>query len=46
MEYRIYARKNNPLTCKRRNLGTFKTMDKTNNHDQQIELILNLNNNS
>jgi hypothetical protein len=36
-EYRIYAIKINPVTNKRRNLGTFKTLDEAKNHERQIE---------
>ena len=36
-EYRIYSVKVNPKTNKRRNLGTFKTVDEAKNHERQIE---------
>lgn len=36
-EYRIYSIKINPITNKRRNLGTFKTLDAAKNHERQIE---------
>jgi len=36
-EYRIYSLKLNPKTKKRRNLGTFNTLDEAKNHERQIE---------
>jgi hypothetical protein len=36
-EYRIYSRKINPKTKKRRNLGTFKTIDAAKKHEQEIQ---------
>ncbi len=41
-EYRIYSIKINPKTNKRRNLGTFKTLDEAKNHEQQIEYFKTL----
>ena len=35
-EYRIYSLKLNPITNKRRNLGTFKTLNEAKNHERQI----------
>jgi hypothetical protein len=32
-EYRLYSRKKNPKTGKRRNLGTFRTLEKAKAHD-------------
>jgi hypothetical protein len=43
-EYRIYSIKINPKTNKRRNLGTFKTLDEAKNHERQIEYFKNLKN--
>jgi len=43
-EYRIYSIKINPITNKRRNLGTFKTMNKAKNHERQIAYFKTLNN--
>jgi len=36
-EYRIYSRKKNPKTNKRRNLGTFKTLAAAKKHEQEIQ---------
>jgi hypothetical protein len=36
-EYRIYSRKINPKTGKRRNLGTFPTLAAAKKHERQIE---------
>jgi hypothetical protein len=36
-EYRIYSIKINPETNKRRNLGTFDTLNEAKNHERQIE---------
>ena len=33
-EYRLYSRKKNPKTGKRRNLGTFKTRAAAENHER------------
>ena len=41
-EYRIYSIKINPKTNKRRNLGTFTTLDKAKNHERQIEYFKKL----
>lgn len=43
-EYRIYSLKLNPRTKKRRNLGTFKTLDEAKNHERQIEYFTTLKN--
>ena len=32
-DYRIYSLKLNPKTHKRKNLGTFKTLDEAKNHE-------------
>jgi hypothetical protein len=36
-EYRIYSRKINPKTRKRRNLGTFKTRAAAEKHEREIQ---------
>jgi hypothetical protein len=36
-EYRIYSRKKNPKTNKRRNLGTFATLAAAKKHEQEIQ---------
>jgi hypothetical protein len=36
-EYRLYARKNNPKTAKRRNLGTFSSMEKAKEHERAVQ---------
>jgi hypothetical protein len=36
-EYRIYSRKPNPKTRKRRNLGTFKTLAAAKKHEREIQ---------
>ena len=36
-EYRIYSRKVDPKTKKRKNLGTFKTMEEARKHEQEIQ---------
>jgi len=36
-EYRIYSRKKNPKTNKRRNLGTFSSLDAAKKHEREIE---------
>ncbi len=36
-EYRIYSRKKNPETNKRRNLGTFATREAAKKHEQEIQ---------
>ena len=41
--YRIYSKKLNPLTHKRRNLGSFTTLAKAKNHERQIEYFKMLN---
>lgn len=42
-DYRIYSIKLNPITHKRRNLGTFKTLNEAKNHERQIEYFKELN---
>jgi len=36
-EYRIYSRKKNPKTGKRRNLGTFSSMEAAKKHEKAIQ---------
>jgi len=36
-EYRLYSRKKNPKTGKRRNLGTFKTLQTAEKHEREIQ---------
>jgi len=35
--YRIYSRKKNPRTGRRRNLGTFKTKKAAEKHEREIQ---------
>ena len=36
-EYRLYSRKKNPQTGKRRNLGTFSTLKKAKAHERALQ---------
>ena len=36
-EYRLYSRKKNPKTNKRRNLGTFDTLAAAKKHEQEVQ---------
>jgi len=36
-EYRLYSRKKNPKTGKRRNLGTFSTRAAATKHEQEVQ---------
>ena len=36
-EYRIYSRKTDPNTGKRRNLGTFKSKEAAQQHEREIQ---------
>ena len=38
-EYRLYSRKKNPKTNKRRNLGTFKTRAAAAKHEQAVQFF-------
>ena len=38
-EYRLYSRKRNPSTGKRRNLGTFSTMKAAKRHEREIQFF-------
>lgn len=35
--YRLYSRKKNPKTNKRRNLGTFDTLEGAKKHEREIQ---------
>ena len=36
-EYRLYSRKVNPATGKRRNLGTFKSLAGAKKHEREVQ---------
>jgi hypothetical protein len=36
-EYRLYSRKKNPKTGKRRNLGTFRTLAAAQKHERDVQ---------
>jgi hypothetical protein len=36
-EYRLYSRKKNPRTGKRRNLGTFRTRKQAEKHERAVQ---------
>ena len=38
-KYRLYSRKKNPRTGKRRNLGTFATRAAAERHDQAVQFF-------
>ena len=38
-EYRLYSRKKNPQTGKRRNLGTFKTRAAAQKHEKAVQFF-------
>ena len=38
-EYRLYSRKHNPATGKRRNLGTFSTREAAMQHERQVQFF-------
>jgi hypothetical protein len=38
-EYRLYPRKKNPKTGKRRNLGTFKTRAAAEKHEKAVQFF-------
>ena len=38
-EYRLYSRKLNPKTGKRRNLGTFKSLAAAQNHERAVQFF-------
>jgi len=41
-EYRLYSRKKNPKTGKRRNLGTFKTRAAAEKHEREVQYFKRL----
>jgi hypothetical protein len=38
-EYRLYSRKKNPATGKRRNLGTFKSLAAAKQHERAVQFF-------
>ena len=36
-KYRLYSRKKNPKTGKRRNLGTFDTLEAAKQHEREVQ---------
>jgi hypothetical protein len=38
-EFRLYSRKNDPRTGKRRNLGTFSTREEAERHERAIQFF-------
>ena len=38
-EYRLYSRKKNPKTGRRRNLGTFKTRAEAEKHEREVQFF-------
>ena len=38
-QYRLYSRKKNPKTGKRRNLGTFNSMEKAKAHERAVQFF-------
>jgi len=38
-QYRLYSRKVNPKTGKRRNLGTFETRDAAVQHEREVQFF-------
>lgn len=36
-EYRLYSRKTDPRTGKRRNLGTFGSLEKAQQHEREVQ---------
>jgi len=38
-EYRLYSRKKNPRTGRRRNLGTFKTRAAAEHHERAVQFF-------
>jgi hypothetical protein len=38
-EYRLYSRKKNSKTGKRRNLGTFKTRQEAEQHEREVQFF-------
>jgi len=38
-EYRLYSRKKNPKTGRRRNLGTFSSLEKARQHERAVQFF-------
>ena len=38
-QYRLYSRKKNPKTGKRRNLGTFNTREEAERHERAVQFF-------
>lgn len=38
-QYRLYSRKINPKTHRRRNLGTFETRDEAMQHEREVQFF-------
>jgi hypothetical protein len=38
-EYRLYSRKLDPRTGKRRNLGTFRTLEEAKRHERAVQFF-------
>lgn len=38
-EYRLYSRKTNPKTGKRRNLGTFRSLEAAKKHERAVQFF-------
>jgi hypothetical protein len=38
-EYRLYSRKKNPKTRRRKNLGTFKTLTEAKRHERAVQFF-------
>ena len=38
-EYRLYSRKTDPKTGKRRNLGTFDTLEAAKQHEREVQFF-------
>jgi hypothetical protein len=38
-EYRLYSRKKNPATGKRRNLGSFRTLEAARKHERAVQFF-------
>jgi hypothetical protein len=36
-QYRLYSRKVNPITRRRRNLGTFRTREAAEKHEREVQ---------
>ena len=38
-DYRLYSRKRNPQTGRRRNLGTFRTREAAEQHEREVQFF-------